>query len=410
MDLAAQDLKMDPVELRRKNLIQPDEFPYQTPVALQYDSGDYPALFDKIEQLSDYKGLRKEQDEARKDGRLVGVGFSSCIEASGPAPSAVAVGLGAAIGLYESGVIRVHPTGKVTVLTGSHSHGQGHETTFAQIVADELGIPMGDVEIIHGDTERTPYGVGTYGSRSAAIGGSALVKSAEKIRNKLKILSAHLLEAAPEDMVYDQVNGKVHVKGAPDRAKAFGELAFALTTANNMPPGMEAGLEETSFYDPANFTFPNSAHVAQVEIDRDTGEVTIQKYAAVDDVGKVINPLIVEGQIIGGIAQGVGQALWEHGVYDANGQLLTGTMLDYAMPRADRFPRIMVDRNETPSPHNPLGVKGAGEMGTIAGTTTIVSAVMDALAPLGIRHLDMPLTAEKIHNAIASATGNGGGN
>lgn len=410
MDMAALDLQMDPVELRRKNLIQPNEFPYQTPVALQYDSGDYPALFDKIEQLADYKGLRKEQEKARKDGRLVGVGFSSCIEASGPAPSAVAVGLGAGIGLFESGVIRVHPTGKVTVLTGSHAHGQGHETTFAQIVADELGVPMEDVEIIHGDTERTPYGVGTYGSRSAAIGGSALVKSAEKIRHKLTLLAAHLLEADPADMVYDQNSGKVHVKGAPDRAKAFGELSFALTTADNMPPGMEAGLEETAFYDPANFTFPNSAHVAQVEIDRDTGEVTIQKYAAVDDVGKVINPLIVEGQIVGGIAQGVGQALWEHGVYDSNGQLLTATMLDYAMPRADGFPTIQVDRNETPSPHNPLGVKGAGEMGTIAGTTTIVSAVMDALAPLGIRHLEMPLTAEKIHNAIAAAASNGGGN
>ncbi|MBX3061200.1 MAG: xanthine dehydrogenase family protein molybdopterin-binding subunit [Anaerolineae bacterium] len=414
MDMAALDLKMDPVELRRKNLIQPDEFPYQTPVALQYDSGDYPALFDKIEQLADYKGLRKEQEKARKDGRLVGVGFSSCIEASGPAPSAVAVGLGAGIGLFESGVIRVHPTGKVTVLTGSHAHGQGHETTFAQIVADELGVPFEDIEIVHGDTERTPYGVGTYGSRSAAIGGSALVKSAEKIRNKLTILAAHLLEADPADMVYDQASGKVHVKGAPDRAKAFGELSFALTTADNMPPGMEAGLEETAFYDPANFTFPNSAHVAQVEIDRDTGEVTIQKYAAVDDVGKVINPLIVEGQIVGGIAQGVGQALWEHGVYDSNGQLLTATMLDYAMPRADRFPHIQVDRNETPSPHNPLGVKGAGEMGTIAATTTIASAVMDALAPLGIRHLEMPLTAEKIHNAIvaagAASASNGGGN
>lgn len=414
MDIAAQDLQMDPVALRRKNLIPADEFPYQTPVALQYDSGDYPALFDKIEQLADYKGLRKAQEKARKDGRLVGVGFSSCIEASGPAPSAVAVGLGAGIGLFESGVIRVHPTGKVTVLTGSHAHGQGHETTFAQIVADELGVPMEDVEIIHGDTERTPYGVGTYGSRSAAIGGSALVKSAEKIRNKLTILAAHLLEADPADMVYDQSSGKVHVKGAPDRAKAFGELSFALTTADKLPPGMEAGLEETSFYDPANFTFPNSAHVAQVEIDRDTGEVTLQKYAAVDDVGKVINPLIVEGQIVGGIAQGVGQALWEHGVYDSNGQLLTATMLDYAMPRADRFPSIQVDRNETPSPHNPLGVKGAGEMGTIAGTTTIVSAVMDALAPLGIRHLEMPLTAEKIHNAIkaagAATASNGGGN
>jgi carbon-monoxide dehydrogenase large subunit len=296
----------------------------------------------------------------------------------------------------------------VTVLTGSHAHGQGHETTFAQIVADELGVPVEDVEIIHGDTERTPYGVGTYGSRSAAIGGSALVKSAEKIRNKITKIAAHQLEAAVEDMVYDRENGKVHVKGSPDRAKAFGELAFAVTTADNLPEGMEPGLEETSFYDPANFTFPNSAHIAQVEIDRDTGEVKIQKYTAVDDVGNVINPLIVDGQLVGGVAQGVGQALWEYGVYGEDGQLLSGTMLDYTMPRADGFPTIATGRIETPSPHNPLGVKGAGEMGTIAGTATIANAVMDALAPLGIKHLDMPLTAEKIYNAIQAA--NGGGN
>ena len=408
IDMAANELNMDPMEIRRKNLIPADAFPYQTPVALMYDSGNYQGLFDKAEELADYKGMRNEQEKARQDGRLVGVGMSSCIEASGPAPSAVAVGLGAAIGLYESGVIRVHPTGKVTVLTGSHAHGQGHETTFAQIVADELGVPVEDVEIIHGDTERTPYGVGTYGSRSAAIGGSALVKSAEKIRNKITKIAAHQLEAAVEDMVYDRENGKVHVKGSPDRAKAFGELAFAVTTADNLPEGMEPGLEETSFYDPANFTFPNSAHIAQVEIDRDTGEVKIQKYAAVDDVGNVINPLIVDGQLVGGVAQGVGQALWEYGVYGEDGQLLSGTMLDYTMPRADGFPTIATGRIETPSPHNPLGVKGAGEMGTIAGTATIANAVMDALAPLGIKHLDMPLTAEKIYNAIQAA--NGGGN
>ncbi|MCA9970078.1 MAG: xanthine dehydrogenase family protein [Anaerolineales bacterium] len=408
VDIAAQELDIDPIEIRRKNLIPADEFPYQTPVALMYDSGNYTALFDTAEKLADYKALRKAQKKARQEGHIVGVGVSGCIEASGPAPSAVAVGLGAAIGLYESGVIRVHPTGKVAVLTGSHSHGQGHETTFAQIVADELGIPLEDVEIVHGDTERTPYGVGTYGSRSASIGGSALVKSAEKIRDKLKLLAAHLLEADVADIVYDREKGSVHVKGAPDRAKAFGELSFALTTADNLPEGMEPGLEAISFYDPANFTFPNSVHIAQVEISKDTGEVTVQKYAAVDDVGKVINPLIVEGQIVGGIAQGVGQALWEHGIYDENGQLLTGSMLDYTMPRADGLPHIAVDRNETPSPHNPLGVKGAGEMGTIAATATIANAVMDALAPLGIKHIDMPLTAEKLHKAIAAAS-NGGG-
>ena len=377
-------------------------------MAFVYDSGNYPALFDRMEELSNYQDLRAGQEAARKEGRIVGIGVSGCIEASGPAPSAVAVSLGAAVGLFESGAIRVHPTGKVVVLTGSHSHGQGHETTFAQIVADEMGVPIEDIEVVHGDTERTPYGVGTYGSRSAAIGGSTLVKSAEKLREKLKTLAAHLLEASPDDMVYDQDAGTVSVKGSPESAKAFGELAFALTTADNLSEGMEPGLEATSFYDPANFTFPCSAHVAQVEIDPHTGQVEVQSYAAVDDVGNVINPLIVEGQIVGGIAQRVGQALWEHGVYDENGQLLSGSMMDYAMPRADAFPAISVDRIVTPSPHNPLGVKGADEMGTIAATATISNAVLDALAPLGVGFVNMPLTAEKIHSAIAAAS-NGGG-
>jgi carbon-monoxide dehydrogenase large subunit len=263
--------------------------------------------------------------------------------------------------------------------------------------------------IVHGDTERTPYGVGTYGSRSASVGGSALVKSAEKVRAKITKLAAHFLEAAPEDMVYDRETGKVYVKGSPDTAKAFGELAFALTTADNLPEGMEPGLEETSFYDPANFTFPNSAHIAQVEIDKNTGEVKVQKYFAVDDVGNIINPMIVEGQIVGGIAQGVGQALWENGAYDENGQLMSGSMLDYAMPRADGFPTIETGHTFTPSPHNPLGVKGVGEMGTIAATATMANAVMDALAPLGIKHLDMPLTAEKLYDAIHSQPANGNG-
>jgi carbon-monoxide dehydrogenase large subunit len=405
VDVAASELNMDPVEIRRKNFIPADEFPYQTPVAFLYDSGDYHKLFDKMEELADYKAMRRDQEKARKDGKLVGIGLSGCIEASGPAPSAVAVGLGAAIGLYESGVIRVHPTGKITVLTGSHSHGQGHETTFAQIVADELGIPIEDVEVIHGDTERTPYGVGTYGSRSAAVGGSALVKSAEKIRDKVTRIAAHQLEADVADMVYDRENGTVYVQGSPDKSKAFAEIAFATVLSNNMPEGEEPGLEEMSFYDPANFTFPSSAHIAQVEIDRDTGKVTIQRYVAVDDVGNVINPMIVDGQLVGGVAQGVGQALWEHGVYDANGQLLSGSMLDYAMPRAEGFPSIEMGRTETPSPHNPLGVKGAGEMGTITATPTIANAVIDALAPLGVKHMDIPLTPEKIQSVIAAANG-----
>lgn len=407
VDIAAQELNMDPLEFRRKNLIPADAFPYQTPVALVYDSGNYQALFDEAEKLADYKAMRQAQEQARKDGRLVGIGVSGCIEASGPAPSQAAMALGSAVGLWESGAIRVHPTGKVSVFTGSHTHGQGHETTFAQVIADELGVPIEDVEVVHGDTDRISFGLGTYGSRSAAVGGSALVRSAEKIREKVTAIAAHQLEAAVEDMVYDQDNGIIHVKGSPDKAKAFGEIAFATHTAHQLPEGMEPGLEATSFYDPVNFTFPNSAHIAQVEIDADTGEVTLQKYAAVDDVGKVINPMIVEGQIQGGIAQGVGQALWEHGVYSNDGQLLTGSMMDYAMPKASGLVTSKVGRIETPSPHNPLGVKGAGEMGTIAGTATIANAVMDALAPLGIKHLDMPLTSQKIWQAIQDAKNNG---
>ncbi len=400
VDIAARDLNMDPIALRRKNFIQPDEFPYQTPVAMLYDSGNYDRLFDKAEEVSDYSALVEQRDAARAAGKLVGIGVSGCIEASGPAPSQVAVGLGAGVGLWESGIVRVHPTGKVTVMTGSHSHGQGHETAFAQIVGDELGIPMEDVEVLHGDTGRTPFGLGTYGSRSASVGGSALVRSSEKIREKMIKIAAHQLEAAEEDMVYDRDNGTIYVQGSPDQSKGFVDISIATLMADNLPEGMEPGLEESTFYDPANFTFPNSAHICMVEIDRDTGEVDLTHYTAIDDVGNVINPMIVEGQVVGGVAQGVGQALWENCVYDDNGQLISGSFMDYAMPRADGFPTINTDRTETPSPHNPLGVKGAGEMGTIASTVTVANAVMDALAPLSVRHLEMPLTPEKLWNAI----------
>ena len=269
VDMAAHELVMDPIALRRKNFIQPDEFPYQTPVAFVYDSGDYDKLFDKAVALSGYEQLLQQRNAARATGRLVGVGVSGCIEASGPAPSQAAIGLGAGVGLWESGTVRVHPTGKVTVLTGSHAHGQGHETAFAQIVADGLGIPMEDIEVVHGDTGRTPFGLGSYGSRSASVGGTALVLSCEKIRDKVTKIAAHQLEAAVEDMVYDRENGVVHVKGSPDRKKAFAELSVATLTAHQLPPGMEPGLEETTFYDPSNFTFPNSAHIAMVEIDRE---------------------------------------------------------------------------------------------------------------------------------------------
>lgn len=412
VDIAAQRLGMDPVEIRRKNFIPGDEFPYQTPVAFQYDSGNYHGLLDKAIELFNYDEMRREQERARNAGKIVGIGVSGCIEASGPAPSQVAGSLGSAVGFWESGHIRVHPSGKVSVFTGSHSHGQGHETTFAQVVADELGVALEDVEVVHGDTARVPYGMGTYGSRSASVGGSALVRSAEKVREKARKIAAHQLEAAVEDVVYDQETGKIHVKGAPDQAKEFAEIALAAYTAHNLPDDLEPGLEEQAFYDPANFTFPNSAHFAKVEIDPGTGEIELQRYVAVDDVGNVINPLIVDGQIVGGVVQGVGQALWEHGIYDESGQLVSGSMLDYAMPRAHSFPRIETDRIETPSPHNPLGVKGAGEMGTIAATATVANAVMDALAPYGIEHLEMPLTPEKIYTAIQSTNGhqsNGGG-
>lgn len=405
VDLAARKLDMDPIDFRRKNFIQPDEFPYQTPVAMIYDSGDYNRLFDAATQAADYSAMRAAQAAARQEGRLVGIGVAGCIEASGPAPSKIAGALGSAVGFWESGIIRVHPSGKVTVLTGSHAHGQGHETAFAQIVADELGVPMEDVEVVHGDTGAIPFGMGSYGSRSAAVGGSALVKSAEKVRKKMLKIAAHQFEVDEADLVFDRAQGGIHVKGSPDKRKSFFEVAFAAYTAHNLPDDIEPGLEESSFYDPSNFTFPNSAHLCQVEVDRDTGQVTIQKYVAVDDVGKVINPMLVEGQILGGVVQGVGQALWEHGVYDESGQLLTGSFMDYTMPRADGFPTITAARTETPSPHNPLGVKGAGEMGTIAATVAVANAVMDALAPLGIRHLDMPFTPERVWKAMHGQNG-----
>ena len=399
-DLAARKLKMDPVAFRRKNFVGKDEFPYQTAVVMQYDSGDYNKLFDEALRLSNYGELIKRRDAARAAGKVAGVGIAGCIEASGPAPSKIAGALGSAVGFWESAVMRVHPTGKVSLLTGSHSHGQGHETAFAQVVADELGIPMKDVEIIHGDTGKVPFGMGSYGSRSLSVGGSAIVKSAEKVREKMKKIAAHQLEAAVEDIVYDQELGKMYVKGSPDKSKSVFDVSLASYTAHNLPDGLEPGMEETSFYDPSNFTFPNSCHIAYVEVDKDTGEVKIDKYFAVDDVGNVVNPMIVDGQIAGGIVQGVGQALLEEGVYDENGQLISGSFLEYAMPRAHHFPMIETSRTVTPSPNNPLGVKGAGEMGTIASTITTVNAVMDALAPFGVRHLDMPLTPQKVWGAM----------
>src|SRR5712692_9968301 len=403
MDRAAGELRNDPAELRRRNLIPPftGGTPYQTPVAFAYDSGNYEPALNRALELAGYAQMRKEQAEGRKQGRYIGLGVTTYIEACGPAPSAVAGALGAGAGLWESGLVRVHPSGAVAVYTGSHSHGQGHETTFAQLVADQLGIPMEQIEIVHGDTGQIPFGMGTYGSRSACVGGSAIVKSLDKIKEKGRKIAAHLLEANENDLVFE--GGKWAVKGSPDRAKTWGEVALMAYLAHNIPQGMEPGLEATSFYDPSNFTFPFGAHVAVVDVDPDTGQTKLLKYVAVDDVGRVINPMIVDGMVHGGIAQGVGQALWEHGVYSEDGQLLSGTMMDYALPKADQLPMYETDRTVTPSPINPLGVKGAGETGTIASTPAIANAVMDAIEPFGVRHLDMPLTPGKIWKAVAAA-------
>jgi carbon-monoxide dehydrogenase large subunit len=403
IDRSARELRLDPAELRRRNFIPAftGGAPYQTPVAFAYDSGNYEPALTRALDMSRYSEFRKEQEQGRQQGRYIGVGISTYIEACGPAPSAVAGSLGAGAGLWESGQVRVHPTGAVTVFTGSHSHGQGHETTFAQLVADELGIPMEQVEIVHGDTAQIPFGMGTYGSRSACVGGSAIVKCLDKIKDKGRRIAAHLLEASEQDL--DFQGGKWSVKGAPDKAKAWGEVALMAYLAHNIPQGMEPGLEATSFYDPVNFTFPFGAHVAVVEVDPDSGHVKLLRYVAVDDVGRVINPMIVDGMVHGGIAQGVGQALWEHGIYSDDGQLLSGTMMDYAMPKADQLPSYETDRTVTPSPVNPLGVKGAGETGTIAATPTVANAVIDALAPFGVTHIDLPLTPERIWKAVAAA-------
>ncbi|OGK90325.1 MAG: carbon monoxide dehydrogenase [Candidatus Rokubacteria bacterium GWF2_70_14] len=404
VDACAAALKMDPAELRKKNFIPKFDNGYQTKVALMYDSGNYGPCFDTLLQMLDYKKFRADQAAARAQGRLLGVGFSTYIEACSIAPSKVVGALGAQAGLWESGKVRVHPTGKVTVFTGSHSHGQGHETTFAQLAADQLGIPMDDVDIVHGDTGIVPFGMGTYGSRSASVGGTAILMSINKIKEKGKRIAAHLLEASPGDM--DYANGQFFVKGSPEKAVPFGTVALVAYVPHNFPEGVEPGLEETSFYDPSNFCFPFGAHACVVEVDPDTGHVKILRYLAVDDVGNVINPMIVDGMVHGGIAQGVGQALWEGAVYDdTSGQLITGSMMDYALPKADGLPMYETARTVTPTPVNPLGIKGAGETGTIASTPAVVNAVVDALSGLGVDHFEaMPLTPERVWKAVQAAT------
>jgi len=403
VDAAAAALKMDPAEVRRKNFIPKFSGAFQTLVAVAYDSGDYGKAFDRLLQMFDYKKFRADQAEARKQGRYLGVGFSTDIEACSIAPSKVVGALGAGAGLYESGKVRVHPTGMVTVYTGSHSHGQGHETTFAQLVADDLQIPIDQVEVVHGDTGAIPFGMGTYGSRSAAVGGTALRMSVNKIKEKGKKIAAHLLEASAGDIEY--TGGQFQVRGAPGKAVPFGAVALTAYVPHNFPEGLEPGLEETSFYDPSNFCFPFGAHACVVEIDPDTGQVKIVRYLAVDDVGNVINPMIVDGMVHGGIAQGAAQALWEGTVYDdQSGQLVTGSLMDYALPKADMLPMYETDRTETPTPVNPLGIKGAGETGTIAATPAVANAVIDALSGLGVDHIEtMPLTPERVWTTLQAA-------
>ncbi|MBE0594555.1 MAG: xanthine dehydrogenase family protein molybdopterin-binding subunit [Gemmatimonadales bacterium] len=394
VEQCARVMKLDPAEIRRRNFVT--EFPYATPVGLTYDTGDYAATLDRAMELADVAGFPARKAEAAARGKLRGLGYSCYIEACGLAPSNIAGQLGARAGLFEAGEVRVHPTGTVTVFTGSHSHGQGHETTFAQVVADRLGIPIENVEIVHGDTGRIPFGMGTYGSRSLAVGGTAIVKAVDKVIAKGRKIAAHILEAADDDVEF--VNGEFRVAGT-DRKLAFGEVSLAAYVPHNFPlDKLEPGLNENAFYDPTNFTYPAGSYVCEVEVDPETGVTRIEQFVAVDDFGNIVNPMIVEGQVHGGIAQGLGQAMLEQCVYDPeSGQLLTGSMLDYALPRAADLPTLVVDTRSTPCTHNPLGVKGCGEAGAIGSPPAFINALTDAI---GVTDVRMPATAERVWQAV----------
>jgi len=397
---AAWETGMGQDEIRKLNFIK--AFPYQTPVALQYDTGDFHACMNESQKLADVAGFEKRKTATAAKGLLRGIGYSSYIEACGIAPSNIAGALGARAGLFECGEIRVHPTGSVTVFTGSHSHGQGHETTFAQVVAARLGIPVENVDIVHGDTGRVPFGMGTYGSRSISVGGAAIMKALDKIESKAKKIAAHLMEAADTDIEF--ANGEFSVKGT-DKKIPFGQVALTAYVPHNYPlDKLEPGLNETAFYDPINFTFPAGTYIAEVEVNANTGEVKLDRFTAVDDFGTIINPMIVEGQVHGGLVQGIGQALMERCVYDREtGQLLTGSFMDYAMPRADDFPEFKIGHVCTPCTHNPLGTKGCGEAGAIGSPPAVINAVLDALAPLGVKDLDMPASPHRVWEAIQAA-------
>ncbi|HOA93282.1 MAG TPA: xanthine dehydrogenase family protein molybdopterin-binding subunit [Quisquiliibacterium sp.] len=395
VETAAKEMGIDPAEIRRRNFIR--SFPYPTPVGLTYDVGDYEAHLASAQALADVAGFAQRKAASAAKGLLRGIGYSCYIEACGLAPSNIAGALGARAGLFEAGEVRVHPTGKVTVFTGSHSHGQGHETTFAQVVADKLGIPIDDIDIVHGDTGKILFGMGTYGSRSLAVGGTAIVKAVDKIVAKGKKIAAHLLEAADTDIEFE--NGVFKVSGT-DRNVPFASVALTAYVPHNYPlDKLEPGLNENAFYDPTNFTYPSGSYVCEVEVDPDTGVVRVDRFTAVDDFGNIINPMIVEGQVHGGLAQGLGQALLEHGVYDSDsGQLLSGSYMDYAMPRADDLPSFTVETMKgTPCSHNPLGVKGCGEAGAIGSPAALINAVCDAL---GVKDVPMPATPHTVWKAL----------
>jgi aerobic carbon-monoxide dehydrogenase large subunit len=392
LETAARQLKVDPAELRRKNFIT--QFPHQTPVIMAYDIGDFGASLDAAMMAIDYAGFPARKAKAKSDGKLRGIGISCYIEACGIAPSKAVGSLGAGVGLWESAEVRVNPVGTIEVLTGSHSHGQGHETTFCQLISDRLGIPISQIQIVHGDTDKVQFGMGTYGSRSAAVGLTAILKAMEKVEAKAKKIAAHQLEASENDIVIE--NGEFKVTGT-DKSIALPMVALAAYTAHNLPDGMEPGLKETAFYDPTNFTFPAGTYICELEVDSATGKTSFVNFVAADDFGRLINPMIVEGQVHGGLAQGIGQALLEHAVYDSSGQLLTASFMDYTMPRADDLPSFKLSHTTTLCPGNPLGVKGCGEAGAIGSSAAVINAITDAI---GSNKLEMPATPDRVWHAI----------
>ncbi len=410
MDVLARKLDMDPLELRRRNFIGKDEFPYTTALGITYDSGDYQGTLDRLLEHFDRDAFRSEQDQLREQGIYRGVGFSTWVEVCGLGPSRAVgpQGVGLQAAFWESAMVRIHPSGSATVFTGTSPHGQGLDTSFAQIAADRLGIDPENVDVIHGDTDQGPFGWGTYGSRSLSVGGEAVARAAEKVQEKAKRICAALLEAAPEDL--ELVDGKLQVRGSPDKGMTMAEIAGAAhIPPQELPADIEPGLEETAFYDPENFVFPFGAHACVAEVDVETGKVSLVRYVSVDDCGPAVNPMLIDGQIHGGIAHAIGQALYEQVVYDADGQLVTSSFVDYALPTAAEIPHMETDRTETPSPVNSLGVKGVGEAGTIAATPAITAAVLDALGPLGVTWIDMPLTPMRVRQAIEEAQGGEGG-